>query len=147
MKVLIIGSGGREHALARSFAQSGNISELYVAPGNAGIALQFPCVELFCTEQIIAFCQNRQIDLVFIGPEKPISEGLSDALRAASLNVVAPSMAAARLETSKGFAKELMLCHRIPTAKYYKLSKDDELNQACQELGFPLVLKADGLAA
>lgn len=147
MKVLIIGSGGREHALARSFAQSGNISELYVAPGNAGIALQFPCVELSCTEQIIAFCQNRQIDLVFIGPEKPISEGLSDALRAASLNVVAPSMAAARLETSKGFAKELMLCHRIPTARYYKLAKDDELNQACQELGFPLVLKADGLAA
>ncbi len=145
--MLIIGSGGREHALARCFAKSDKVSELYIAPGNAGIALQYNCIKIEEPEGIIAFCREKQIDLVYVGPEKPIAEGLSDALRVASINVIAPSQAAARLETSKSFAKELMLARNIPTAKYRRISNTEELNRACLELGFPLVLKADGLAA
>jgi len=147
MKVLIIGSGAREHALAIAFTRSHRVTEVVVSPGNAGLGQEFKCVTLNSFDQIATFCHDESIDLVFIGPEIPISEGLSDFLRGIGIPVVAPSQAAARLETSKAFAKTLMLENAIPTAEY-KLIKDiDQIEESLKGCSYPLVLKADGLAA
>ncbi|PKN73049.1 MAG: phosphoribosylamine--glycine ligase [Candidatus Cloacimonetes bacterium HGW-Cloacimonetes-3] len=147
MTVLIIGSGGREHALAESFARCGAISKVIVAPGNAGIALQYPCVPLNSLPEIREYCLEKDIGMVFIGSEQPIADGLSDYLREAGLNVIAPSRHAAQLESSKIFAKELMHKWNIPTAKYRVLTHEDQSEQYLSEFNFPVVVKADGLAA
>ncbi len=147
MNILIIGNGGREHALANSFAKSRLKNRLYVAPGNAGIALQYECVPVSELNELIQFCLVKAIDLVFIGPEQPIAAGWSDALRENGIKVIAPSQSAARLETSKSFAKQLMAEHGIPTAKYRIINDLNQLTSVTEEFGYPLVLKADGLAA
>ncbi len=147
MKVLIIGSGGREHALANSFARSKQVTELVVSPGNAGIALQHSCLKLGTNEDIVSYCISSGIDVVFIGPEQPIAEGLSDMLTEAGIFAVSPSRFAAQLESSKIFTKELMARCSIPTAGFRACKTLDEAMRAITEFSYPLVLKADGLAA
>ncbi len=147
MKVLIIGSGGREHALAECFAKSEKVTELFVAPGNAGIAMTYNCLPLLSHTEIIRFCLEHSIDMVFIGPEQPISEGLSDELREYGIKVIAPSRFAAQLETSKIFAKQLMREKGIPTANYQVIKDMQSAEAILSEFAYPMVIKADGLAA
>lgn len=147
MKVLIIGSGGREHALADAFSRSSIVSEIIVSPGNAGIAEDFRCLPLDGQDDIARFCHKEAVGLVFIGPEQPIQDGLSDLLRAEGIRVLAPSQAAARLETSKAFAKQLMLKHHVPTARYSLLRDESGAREVLTKCSYPIVLKADGLAA
>ena len=147
MIVLIIGSGGREHALAECFARSKGVNKVIVSPGNAGIAMFYKCVTLASHKEIRDYCVNEGVGLVFIGPEQLIEEGLSDYLREAGINVIAPSKFAAQLETSKIFAKELMQQWKIPTAKYLVLASETGIETALQDFKYPLVIKADGLAA
>lgn len=147
MKVLIIGGGGREHALAEAFSRSAHATDVIVAPGNAGIATQYKCVPLESFAQITEFIHHEGVDLVMIGPEQPIAAGLSDHLRSQGIRVIAPSQAAARLESSKAFAKELMHKYHIPTARFVKVFDDQAAAAAMQDFGFPVVIKADGLAS
>jgi phosphoribosylamine--glycine ligase len=147
LNVLILGGGAREHALADAFSRSSKTSGIYVCPGNDGIAQEFRCVAMTDFQQIVAFCHREAIDLVFIGPEQPIAEGLSDLLREASIPVLAPSQAAARLETSKAFAKDIMNRYGIPTADYQMIYNMQEAEAVLSAFPMPVVLKADGLAA
>ena len=149
MNILLLGSGGREHALAWKLAQSPNLTQFYAAPGNPGIAEEAELVSLDVTDHtaVIAFCAEKAIDLVVIGPEAPLVEGLSDALRAAGVPVFGPSQAAAQLEGSKGFTKDLCARAGIPTAGYVRTASLDEARAALTRFAAPYVLKADGLAA
>lgn len=147
MKVLIIGSGGREHAIADAFGRSSQCETIYVSPGNAGIAKEFTCLKLESHDQILQFCVAEGIGLVFIGPEQAIEEGLSDFLREQGIKVFAPSRAAARLETSKAFAKTLMQRYRVPSARYQMIYNIEEAEAVLRGFSLPVVLKADGLAA
>ena len=149
MNILLLGSGGREHALAWQLAQSPNLTQLYATPGNPGIAEEAELVALDATDHaaVIAFCQARAIDLVVIGPEAPLVDGLSDALRAAGVPVFGPSQAAAQLEGSKGFTKDLCARAGIPTAGYVRTASLDKARAALTRFAAPYVLKADGLAA
>ena len=147
MKVLIIGSGGREHAIADAFSRSSQTSEIIISPGNAGIAKDFRCLPLAGQDEIVQFCHDEAVDMVFIGPEQPIKDGLSDLLRAEGIRVLAPSKNAARLETSKVFAKKLMLENQIPTAGYSLMRDESEAKEVLAKCSYPIVLKADGLAA
>ncbi len=144
-----MGSGGREHALAWALAQSPSLTKLYAAPGNPGIAEEAECVALDVTDHgaVIAFCARHAVDLVVIGPEAPLVDGLSDSLRAAGVPVFGPSQAAAQLEGSKGFTKDLCARAGIPTAGYVRTSSLDEARAALARFSPPYVLKADGLAA
>lgn len=144
---MIIGSGGREHALAEAFAKSKQVSKVCVSPGNAGIARQYPCVELKSASEIREYCSREGIDLVFIGPEQYIADGLSDYLRLNKIPVIAPSREAARLESSKIFAKQLMINNHIPTARFSAVHTIDAAKMAIEQYGYPVVIKADGLAA
>lgn len=147
MKILIVGGGGREHAVAECFARSEQVTQVYVCPGNAGIARQYKCISLPDHPSILHFCKSEDIHMVFIGPEQAIAEGLSDYLEAAGLAVLAPSKQAAMLETSKMFAKDLMNKAGIPTAKYFKAFTLKEAFDALSGFALPVVIKADGLAA
>ena len=149
MNILLLGSGGREHALAWKLAQSPSLAKLYAAPGNPGIAEEAEVVALEATDHgaVIAFCAEKQIGLVVIGPEAPLVDGLSDALRAAGVPVFGPSQAAAQLEGSKGFTKDLCARAGIPTAGYVRTSSLEEARAALASFAAPYVLKADGLAA
>ncbi len=147
MKVLIIGSGGREHAIADAFSRSTKVDRIYVSPGNAGIAREFETVNLPSHPDVYNFCITQHIDLVFIGPEIPIEQGLSDYLRANGIPVFSPSRAAGRIESSKIFAKNLMHSAGIPTARYCVVTSYESACEAATDFGFPLVIKADGLAA
>lgn len=147
MKVLIIGSGGREHAIADAFSRSKKTQEIILSPGNAGIAREYRCVALDEEDEIARFCREEAVDLVFIGPEQPIKDGLSDFLKEQRIRVLAPSKLAARLETSKAFAKLIMLQHKIPTARYTLIQDQDQAAEIMAQLSYPIVLKADGLAA
>ncbi len=150
MNVLILGSGGREHALAWAIAASPLLTRLVVAPGNAGIADIAECVPLDLDDHdaIIRFCRDRRIDFVVVGPEAPLVAGLVDALTAEGIDAFGPSRAAARLEGSKGFTKDLCQAHGIPTAAYGRFC---DAAAAKAYLGpnpvLPVVVKADGLAA
>ena len=146
-KVLVIGSGGREHALCWKLAQSANVGEIYCAPGNAGIARDATCISLDSEAAIIDFCKKETIDLVVIGPEQPLVEGLADALRKAGLVVFGPSAQAARLEGSKGFMKDLCKTYTIPTAAYGFFDNAHTAKDFLAGQSFPIVVKADGLAA
>jgi len=151
MNVLLIGSGGREHALAAAISKSDALTKLYAAPGNPGI-LNFSeqaGIDLKNYSQIIEFCKNKNIDLVVVGPEQPLAEGLADILRTENIKVFGPSKNAAMLESSKGFAKDFMLKYGIPTAKFrtFEYSNENEAIDFINKSEFPLVLKADGLAA
>ncbi len=147
MNILVIGSGAREHALADAFARSPQIHRLIVAPGNAGISGSHNVKNLSAAAETIRFCREHAIDYVFIGGEQPIADGLSDALRGAGIKCIGPSRAAGRIETSKAFAKDLMQRFSIPTAAFRKANSRSEAGSALAEFSYPLVLKADGLAA
>ena len=147
--VLLVGGGGREHALAWKLARSPGLGRMVAAPGNPGIAAHARCVPIKDTaiDQIVALAQQERPDLVVVGPETPLALGLADRLRAAGLAVFGGSAAAARLESSKAFAKDLMARHRIPTARFGTFRDAAAARRYCRELGAPLVVKADGLAA
>ena len=149
MRILLIGGGGREHALAWKLAQSPSVTRLYAAPGNPGIAQWAECVRLkdSDTELLVALAARERIDLTVVGPELPLSMGLVDRFRDAGLRIFGPTQAAARLESSKVFAKDLMFRHGIPTARYSSFTDGVAARRYCRELGAPLVVKADGLAA
>lgn len=149
MNILLLGSGGREHALAWKLAQSPSLAKLYAAPGNPGIAEEAELIALEVTDHaaVIAFCREHTIGLVVVGPEAPLVDGLSDSLRAAGVPVFGPSQAAAQLEGSKGFTKDLCQRAGIPTAGYVRTSSLEEARAALARFAAPYVLKADGLAA
>jgi phosphoribosylamine---glycine ligase len=147
--VLLVGGGGREHALAWKLAQSPRLGRLTAAPGNPGIAAHARCVTVKDTdvEGLVALARHERPDLVVVGPEMPLALGLADRLRAAGFAVFGPSAAAARLESSKAFAKDVMARHAIPTARFRTFQDALAARGYCRELGAPLVVKADGLAA
>ncbi len=147
MNILVIGSGGREHAIAEAFARSPRVKRVVVSPGNAGIALKYPTIELASHKSILDYCHESFVDMVFIGPETVIADGLSDYLREGGINVIAPSQKAGRIETSKIFAKELMQRYKIPTAKYVSVSNYSDALEQLRGFSLPVVIKADGLAA
>src|ERR1700760_4344559 len=151
MKILIVGGGGREHALAWKSAQSARVQHVYVAPGNAGTALEPNVSNLDIAadniDALLAFASKEHIDLTIIGPEGPLVAGIVDKFQAAGLSCFGPSQAAARLEGSKSFAKDFLKRHNIPTASYatFTAANFDPGYVKAQRL--PLVVKADGLAA
>lgn len=149
MNVLVIGGGGREHALAWKIAQSPRVAKVFVAPGNAGTALEpgVSNVAVSAVSELVDFARAQQIGLTVVGPEAPLAAGIVDAFRIAGLKVFGPTRAAARLESSKDFAKAFMSRHRIPTAAYQSFSDAAEAHAYVDEHGAPIVVKADGLAA
>jgi phosphoribosylamine--glycine ligase len=149
MNILLLGSGGREHALAWKMAASPLADRLFCAPGNAGIAQEAQCVALDLSDhdRIIAFCRNNKIDLVVVGPEAPLCAGIVDDLETAGIKTFGPSRAAARLEGSKGFTKDLCQANGIPTAAYERFRAAVDANAYIRSRGAPIVVKADGLAA
>ncbi|AUX75464.1 phosphoribosylamine--glycine ligase [Sinorhizobium fredii] len=149
MKVLLIGSGGREHALAWKIAQSPQLTALYAAPGNPGIAEEATIVALDTDDHaaVVDFCREKAIDFVVVGPEAPLVAGLADVLRAADIAVFGPSAAAAQLEGSKGFTKDLCAKYGIPTGAYRRFTEAEPAKAYVREQGAPIVIKADGLAA
>ena len=148
MKVLIVGSGGREHSLAEAFARDINKKDIYVAPGNGGIALDYKCLPLRSKEEIVKWCKENRPELVMVGPEQYLAEGLSNSLNAEGIPCVGPSQEAARIESSKIFAKTLMTKYHIPTASYVAFEDKDQALAYVRYMGtYPLVIKANGLAA
>lgn len=162
LKTLVIGSGGREHALAWRLSRSWRVGEVYVAPGNAGTEwTAAPCIEGYRpwvssanvnivaddVAGVIDFCREKTIDLVVVGPEAPLAAGMVDALNTAGIAAFGPTQAAARLESSKAFAKQFMRDHNIPTAEYGTFSDYAEAAAFVESFGHPVVVKADGLAA
>ena len=148
MKILVIGGGGREHALVWKLRQSPRVTALYCAPGNAGIAQDATCVPLKISDHsaLIAFAETEKIDLTVVGPDDALAAGLVDAFQARGLRIFGPTQAAARLESSKVFAKAFMERHGIPTARSRSFEDSAEAHRYCQQLNYPLVIKADGLA-
>jgi phosphoribosylamine--glycine ligase len=149
MNILLLGSGGREHALAWKMAASPLCDRLYCAPGNAGIARDAECVALDPADHatVVAFCKSRRIDLVVVGPEAPLCAGIVDDLEAAGVKTFGPTKAAARLEGSKGFTKDLCKANKIPTAAYARFSAAMLAKSYARVQAMPIVIKADGLAA
>jgi phosphoribosylamine--glycine ligase len=149
MNILLLGSGGREHALAWKMAASPLTDRLICAPGNAGIAQEAECVALNIADHaaVIAFCRAQSIDFVVIGPEAPLCAGIVDALEAAGIKAFGPTRAAARLEGSKGFTKDLCRSNGIPTAAYERFNEAGPAKTYARGRGAPVVIKADGLAA
>ena len=149
MKILVIGGGGREHALAWKLAQSPRTTRVYVAPGNAGTALDPDMVNVPITgiPELVKFAQDEQIALTVVGPEAPLSQGVVNAFMTAGLKIFGPTKAAAQLESSKDFAKAFMLRHGIPTAAYATFSDAAAAHEYVRQQGAPIVIKADGLAA
>jgi phosphoribosylamine--glycine ligase len=149
MNVLLLGSGGREHALAWKIAASPLVERLWCAPGNAGIAREAACVALDPADHVavIAFCRRENVDLVVVGPEAPLAAGLVDDLDAAGITAFGPSRAAAALEASKTFTKQLCREHGIPTAAYEAFGEAAAARAYVRAQGAPIVVKADGLAA
>lgn len=148
MKVLVIGSGGREHALAWKVSHNKEVSRVYVAAGNAGTGNNPDMVNVPLTkvEDLVKFAEDEHIALTIVGPEAPLSQGVVDAFRAADLKIFGPTKAAAQLESSKDFAKAFMFRHGIPTAKYQTFSEATAAHAYIDANGAPIVIKADGLA-
>ena len=151
MKVLVVGGGGREHALAWKIAQSGRVSEVLVAPGNAGTALEPKMRNLpIAAEEVdalAAYAQEQGIELTVVGPEAPLSRGIVDKFRAAGLKCFGPTQQAAQLESSKAFAKDFLARHQISTAAYANFTEIEPAIAYIRQQGAPIVVKADGLAA
>ncbi len=149
MKILVIGGGGREHALAWKIAQNKEVSRVYVAPGNAGTALDPDMLNVPISNvvDLVKFAQDEQIYLTIVGPEAPLSVGVVDAFRAAGLKIFGPTKLAAQLEGSKDFAKAFMMRHNIPTAAYATFTNATQAHDYVNQQGTPIVIKADGLAA
>lgn len=149
MNVLLIGSGGREHAIANALIKSPKLTRLFIAPGNPGTAEIGANVELDVADHgaVARFCAGADIGLVVVGPEQPLVAGLADSLEARGILVFGPSKAAARLEGSKGFAKDLCRAHNIPTAAYERFDEEEKALRYLRAKGAPIVVKADGLAS
>ena len=149
MRVLLIGSGGREHALAAALNRDPQLEELHVAPGNPGIAAIALChpINVDDNSAVIDLAKKLKIDLIVVGPEKPLANGLADASGAAGIPCFGPSKAAAQLEASKDFAKQVMRDAGVPTAKFFTCSTREEIEKALDAFGAPYVVKHDGLAA
>ena len=149
MNILILGSGGREHALAWAVKQNPKCDRLIVAPGNAGIAALAECaqIDILSGAAVVRFCEENAVDFVIVGPEAPLAAGVADACRAAGILTFGPSAEAARLEASKGFTKEICDACNAPTAGYARFSDAEAAKDYIRRVGAPLVVKADGLAA
>jgi phosphoribosylamine--glycine ligase len=149
MKLLVIGSGGREHAIAWKLAQSPKVQKVFVAPGNGGTATESGLENLPVSDfsQLISFCKKEQIHLTVVGPEAPLAAGVVDAFQQAGLKIFGPVKAAAQLEASKDFAKKFMARHGLPTARYATFSDAAQARAYVEKEGAPIVIKADGLAA
>ena len=149
MKLLVIGGGGREHALAWKLAQGKRVQKVYVAPGNAGTATEDGLENLDMTkvEDLVAFAKKNDIHLTVVGPEAPLSAGVVDVFQGAGLKIFGPTQAAAQLEASKDFAKSFMLRHKLPTALHRTFDDAGEAKAYVAQRGAPIVIKADGLAA
>ena len=149
MKVLIVGGGGREHAIAASMSRSGRVEKLFCVPGNAGIAQLAECepsIGVMEFDRIIAYAKEKAVDLVFVGPDDPLAGGLVDALEAEGIRTFGPRKNAAILESSKAFSKDLMKKYNIPTADYQNFDDPDQALAYLETAKMPIVLKADGLA-
>lgn len=149
MNILVIGSGGREHALAWKIAQSPIVDEVWSAPGNPGMNAVGPCFDVKATDTagLLKLVQQLEPDLVIVGPEQPLADGLADRIREIGFDVFGPSAAAARIEASKGFSKDLMAKYDVSTARYSRVTTADAASAFLDTLEAPYVLKADGLAA
>ncbi len=149
MKVLVIGGGGREHAMAWKLAQSPRVSKVYVAPGNAGTALDKNLENLAITDvkALREWAQQQGVLLTVVGPEAPLAAGVVDEFRAHGLRIFGPTKAAAQLESSKAFSKDFMARHGIPTAQYDTFTDPVAAHAYIDKIGAPIVVKADGLAA
>lgn len=151
MNILVLGSGGREHALAWKIAQDDQVTKVFVAPGNAGTATEHKCenvaLDILNNPAIIDFAKNNAVDLIIVGPEAPLVNGVVDAGRAAGLKIWGPTQFAAQLEGSKAFAKHFLKRHNIPTAFYDVFTEVDAAKAFVEKNGAPIVIKADGLAA
>jgi phosphoribosylaminoimidazole carboxylase (NCAIR synthetase) len=149
MNLLVVGGGGREHALCWKLAQSPRLTRLVAAPGNPGIARHGACAAVSVDDQdgLVRLAEQERADLIVVGPEAPLVAGLADRLRDKGFTVFGPGAAAAALEGSKAFAKDLMARAGIPTARYATFTDAARARAFCRELGVPVVVKADGLAA
>ena len=149
MKLLVIGSGGREHALAWRLSQNPRVQRVYVAPGNAGTAHEHGLMNISLGDisNLVKFAQHEKIHLAVVGPEAPLAAGVVDAFQSAGLKIFGPTQRAAQLESSKDFAKQFMARHNIPTSKYATFTNATAARAYVQEQGAPIVIKADGLAA
>ena len=151
MNVLVIGNGGREHALAWKAAQSANVTKVFVAPGNAGTATEpkLENVAISATDipALLAFAKKESIELTIVGPEAPLVAGVVDVFNAEGLAIFGPTKGAAQLEGSKAFSKDFFARHNIPTASYQNFTEVEPAKQYVRQQGAPIVIKADGLAA
>ena len=151
MNILVLGSGGREHALAWKIAQDAKVTKVFVAPGNAGTATENKCenvqIDILNNPEIIKFAKNNHVDLIIVGPEAPLVNGIVDAARLADLKIWGPTQYAAQLEGSKAFAKDFLKKHNIPTAFYEVFTEVEPAKDYIKKHGAPIVIKADGLAA
>ncbi|MEG1311885.1 MAG: phosphoribosylamine--glycine ligase [Romboutsia sp.] len=149
MKILIIGGGGREHAIAWKLNNENNIEKIYCAPGNVGIAQVAECLNINDDniEELLKFAKKNNIDLTIVGPEVPLVKGIVDKFEKEGLKVFGPNKECSQLEGSKAFSKEFMIRHNIPTAKYKEYTDIDEAINEIDSFGYPVVIKADGLAA
>ncbi|VAW41739.1 Phosphoribosylamine--glycine ligase, partial [hydrothermal vent metagenome] len=149
MKIMVIGSGGREHALVWKLKQSSRVAEIFCAPGNAGIADMAQCLDIGANEveKLADFALNNEVDLTFVGPEEPLTLGIVDFFESKGLKAFGPTRAAAVLEGSKVFMKDLLAKYNIPSGFYQAFTTRDEAVAFIREKGAPIVVKADGLAA
>lgn len=149
MNVLILGSGGREHALVKALLQSPEVFQIHVIPGNDGIQMHALChkIDIHNQEELYTFLKQKQIDLVIVGPEQPLCDGITDVLKANNIAVFGPNKSAAKLEGSKTFAKDFMNKYKIPTAKSLTVQSVEDVKNSIDQFQAPYVLKADGLAA
>ncbi|MCF9045853.1 phosphoribosylamine--glycine ligase [Acinetobacter nectaris] len=151
MNILVLGNGGREHALAWKIAQDSQVSQVFIAPGNAGTATEEKCkniqLNILDNDAIINFAQNNKVDLIVVGPEAPLVNGVVDAAQNVGLKIWGPTQYAAQLEGSKSFAKDFLKKHEIPTAFYEVFTEIDPAKAYVEKHGAPIVIKADGLAA
>ncbi len=150
MRILVIGSGGREHAVCEKFYESKKVAKIFAMPGNAGISAIAECItniNISNNQAIIDFCHAQKIDLVFVGPEQPLVDGLVDDLEKAGLRAFGPSKYCAQLEGSKAFMKKIAADNNVPTADYQVFTNAVQAVEFAKKLGFPCVIKADGLAA
>ncbi|SEN39260.1 phosphoribosylamine--glycine ligase [Peptostreptococcus russellii] len=149
MKILVVGGGGREHAICWKLSQEKNVEKIYCAPGNAGIAEVAECVDIPVTEleRLADFAEEKEIDLTVVGPELPLVMGITDLFNERGLRVFGPNKQCSQLEGSKLFSKEFMVRHNIPTAKYKEYTDLEEAKSEIDSFGYPVAVKADGLAA
>ena len=149
MKILIVGGGGREHAIAWKLSKENNVEKIYCAPGNAGIAKVAQCVNISDSdiENLVKFAKENNIDLTVVGPEVPLVNGIVDEFEKKGLKIFGPNKECSTFEGSKSFSKDFMIRHNIPTAKYKEYTNLDEAISEIDSFGYPVVIKADGLAA